>query len=371
MGDIRSKRRAAGRYRESRRRKRTSHPGSSPTDPARAAVAPAAILALALTGCVPQIVSDVLAPRDLTPPGVTAWDCADARELRIDFDEEVGAAASDFALSPNLGALELETDGCRVLIRVQGEAAPGTPLALEGRVRDAAGNSTAFVLPFWAYNPRLPRIVINEALTQGTAAHPDAVELRALEAGNLAGLTFYVGSAAHKSLRFIFPSCEVFAGEFIVLHLKPEGLAEEVDEIDDAAASGGLDSSGARDFWYRPGVGALPGENGALSLYRSPTGCVRDALLYSARTSESDTKYGGFGTQALYDQARDLAAAGAWSVEGSVRPEDAARSEGATSTRTLCRSSDSQDTESAADWHVVPTKGSSLGTINTDSVYAP
>ncbi len=330
-------------------------------------------LAALLSACVPQVVSEVLAPRDLTPPSVRAWDSIGAGEFVVDFDEDVEASPADFASDPDLGVLEARTEGSRVRISASGALSAGEALSLEGTVRDASGNSTSFVLPFWGHNPSLPGILLNEVLTQGSTTHPDVLELAVLESGNLAGLTFRVGCAGKPVLRYVFPPCQVAAGEYVVLHLKPQGIPEERDETADAAASGGLDAYPySRDFWYRGGDGALPGENGVLTLYRSPTGSLRDALLYSARTSGSDTKYGGFGSQSLLDQARSIVAEGGWVIPGSeVRPEDAARSEGTTSTRTICRSSASADSDTASDWHVVPTKGSTIGRQNSDAIYSP
>ncbi len=337
------------------------------------AAAAALVLAVLLSGCVPQVVSEVLAPRDLRPPSVRDWDAPGPGEFVVEFDEEVEASPADFASDPDLGALEVRGEGDRIRVLSPSPLDPGRSLSLEGTVRDAAGNSTSFVLPFRGYNPDLPRVLLNEALTQGTSTHPDLVELAVLDPGNLAGLTFRVGCASVPVQVYVFPPCEVAAGEFVVLHMKPQGLGEEVDETDDPAASGGLDAFPySRDFWYTGGDGALPGENGVLTLYRSTTGPILDALLYSARTSESDTKYAGFGSQSLLDQARGIVAEGAWRIAGAeVRPEDAARSEGTTSTRTLCRSSDSGDTDSAPDWHVVPTRGSTVGGTNSDAVYVP
>ncbi len=337
------------------------------------ACGPALLGVLVLAGCVPELVSDALEPRDLTPAGVVAWDSSGSRELLVEFDEEIHPAPGGFAAAPDLGVLETLAEGSRLRIRTGADAAPGRAFSLEGLVEDASGNTTSFVLPFWGYNPALPRVVINEALTQGSSAHPDALELRSLEAGNLAGLAFFVGTPGHPVLRYVFPDCEVAAGAFIVLHMSPQGIPQEIDETEDPTASGGLDAAPeARDFWYRDGGGALPGENGVLTLCRSPTGGLVDALLYSARTSESDSKYLGFGSQALLAQARDLASAGAWGFSGEdVRPEDAARSSGTTSTRTLCRSRDSGDSDSGSDWHVVPTRGSTIGSENTDERYEP
>lgn len=352
------------------------HGKTVPPGGRRSFAVPAAVAAAAaalFSACLPQVMSEVLEPRDLKPPSVRGWDSPGPGEFEVDFDEDVEASPSDFASDPDLGVLEVSSEGSRVRIESSSPLPPGAALSLEGTVRDAAGNTTSFVLPFRGFNPDLPRILLNEALTQGTSTHPDLVELVVLETGNLAGLTFRVGCAAEQVLVFVFPPCEVEAGEYVVLHLKPQGLPEEVNETGDPAASGGLDAFPySRDFWYPGGDGALPGENGALSLYSSATGPILDALLYSARTSESDTKYAGFGSQSLLDQARGIVAEGAWRIAGTeVRPEDAARSEGTTSTRTLCRSSDSGDTDSAPDWHVVPTRGSTVGGANSDALYVP
>ncbi len=349
------------------------YPGSRGYISTRAFVPAALLFSYLLTACLPQVVSEAFSPRDLRPPSVRDWDSTGPGEFSVQFDEEVEASAADFASDPDLGEMEISSEGNRIRIAAASPLPPGSALSLEGTVRDGAGNSTSFVLPFWGYNPSLPVVLLNEVLTQGSTTHPDLVELAVLESGNLAGLTFRVGCAAEPVQTYVFPPCEVAAGDFVVLHLKPQSLPEEMDETGDAAASGGLDAYPyARDFWYPGGDGALPGENGCLTLNGSPTGRILDALLYSARTSASDTKYGGFGSQALLDQARALAAEGAWRIAGSeVRPEDAARSEGTTSTRTICRSSDSGDTDSGSDWHVVPTKGSTVGRTNSDALYVP
>jgi hypothetical protein len=191
-------------------------------------------------------------------------------------------------------------------------------------------------------------------------------------AGNLAGLSFFVGVKDDNDGRYVFPPCEVAAGELIVLHLKPQGLAVELDEIGDIGASGGIDATPtARDFWY-PGSLTLPGKNGALSVYDNPQGSMREAVVYCERTSESDTAYRGFGTAKLLRRVDAIVAAGMWRIAGSqARPEDAAWSGAVTSTRTLGRSSQSSDTDHASDWHIVPTRGSTIGAINNDTVHKP
>jgi hypothetical protein len=260
-----------------------------------------------------------------------------------------------------------------VLVVLDGEQEPGVAYVLTGLVSDGAGNLSSFVLPYWGFNADPARLVINELLTEGTASRPDAIEFFVLQGGNLAGLTLFIGSPGLHDLRYVFPACTVAKGEFIILHLKPQGLPEEQDELEDVTLSGGIDSSSAaRDFWVRGEPGSLSGKNGVVSLCNSPTGSIMDAMAYSERTSESDTKYSGFGTASFRDRVGEIVARGAWIIQGtSPRPEDCARSTGTTSTRTICRSSDSVDTDRAGDWHIVPTRGISLGRPNTDEVHVP
>ena len=188
----------------------------------------------------------------------------------------------------------------------------------------------------------------------------------------MAGLVLYQGTAASWDNRLVFPAFEVHAGEYVLVHFKPQGLPEERDEPGGPALSGGLDASPvAYDFWVPGGTG-LPGNNGVLSLYDRPGGELRDGVLYSNRTSASDSLYRGFGSAATLDRAEELAGEEGWSAaQEGIRPEDAVNPDSSTATRSLCRSSDSRDSDCAADWHTVPTRGSTFGTMNSDERYVP
>ncbi len=342
---------------------------------ARCAVSMLGLAALLVAiSCVPEPVVEVFVATDLRPPAVLAWGPLGGSELVVSFDEEVRADAACFASSPGPGVtgVRLGDDGRSVVVSLAGAQGPGEAYAVSGLVADAAGNMSSFVLPYWGFNPEPPKMLINEIISEGSATHPDAVELYVAEGGNCAGMALFLGLPADFTLRYVFPSIKVAAGDYMVLHLKPQGLEVELDECLDKAASGGIDAcASAWDLWYRGGDGALPGKNGALTLCDSPRGKIVDALLYSERTGESDSKYGGFGSAALRDRVGAIVAAGAWVASDPPRPEDCARSAGVTSTRTLCRSSSSFDSDSRTDWHVTPTKGATLGAVNTDAVHAP
>jgi hypothetical protein len=181
-----------------------------------------------------------------------------------------------------------------------------------------------------------------------------------------------VGTPSSFDACLVFPSFEVRRGSFIVVHCRPSGDAAEVDETGDPALSGGLDASPtALDFWLR-GCTGLGGNNGVVTLYARPGGPLLDGLLYSNRTSGSDERYRGFGGAETLARAEELVREGGWRVAGTaVAPEDAVNPEGSTATRSLCRSSTSEDTDGKEDWHVVPTRGATFGAENRDDRYEP
>ncbi|GAB1432457.1 hypothetical protein MASR2M29_10820 [Spirochaetota bacterium] len=329
---------------------------------------------LVLYACLPQPLPPGFSPGDLKPPAVISWAPGSPLEVQVFFDEPVADILPDFANNPGLGILSVnlgDTDNS-IVVTLDAEQLPGEAYSISGSIADAAGNMSSFILPYWGYNPEPPKLLINELLTEGSAARPDALEFFAMESGNCAGLAFFVGVPGNYQLRYIFPPLKVEAGDYIILHLKPQGLPVELDETIDKTLSGGADSSAAAwDLWYRQGDGALPGKNAVLSLCLSPVGNYMDAVAYSERTVDSDSKYGGFGTTALLNRIMALAASGAWTFSDPPRPEDCARSTGTTSTRTICRNSESFDSNSGSDWHVVPTRGISLGGPNTDDVHEP
>jgi len=342
-----------------------------------AAAVPAALCVAACTlemSCVPEPVAAVFAAGDMRPPAVAGWGPAGGAEVVISFDEEIMAAVPGFASTPGPGIVSARVgEDCRsVVVTLDGEQTPGAAYAVSGMVSDAAGNLSSFVLPYWGFNPDPPELVINELVTEGSSTHPDLVEFFVVEGGECAGLAFFVGTPEDFDIRYLFPPLSVQAGDLLVLHLKPQSIEGEIDEVDDKAASGGIDAvPGAWDLWYRGGDGALSGKNGVVSLCATPRGGFMDAVPYSERTVDSDSGYGGFGTAALRDRVASVVSAGAWSASDPPRPEDCARSTGTTSTRSVCRSPASADTDARADWHVAPTKGATPGAVNGEEVYVP
>jgi hypothetical protein len=327
---------------------------------------------LSAIACAPFQSTAAPASPDLVPPVLVKAVAAASDRIVLEFDEAPSLAPDSLELTPDLSVSAHEVRDKTIVLTTAGAQVVGREYRLRLTVADVAGNSAWLIVRFYGFNPAPPRLLINEFITQGSAAHPDLVELKVITGGNLGGLCFCCGTAAINKYRFVFPPRPVLAGDFILLHLKPQNLPVEIDETLAIDTSGGLDASPvAFDFWVRDGSG-LSGNNGVLSLYTQPDGELIDAVLYSNRASDSDTEYRGFGSADLMAQTDELCAADGWRVQGEkAAPEDAVNPTGSTTTRSLCRTSGSTDTDGKSDFHIVPTKKASFGRENSDEAYQP
>ncbi len=343
-----------------------------PAAPGAAVVAAAALVAaLMLAGCGPVPDPRSAQGADLCPPQVQLVHALDATQIAVEFDEEASLVAGKTTIDPPLAVVGSSGPSKQVTIDADPQS-PGRHYQLQASAADARGNVASFQADFWGFNARVPRLLINELTPRGSGNHPDLVELKVVTDGDMGGVVFYVGTQGNYQQRLVFPSFPIRKGAFILVHCRPTGNPAEVNETDNPSASGGQDASEtAIDVWLPGGTG-LPGNNGALTLYDRPGGAVLDAILYSNRTATSDELFRGFGSDQMLGWAEELVRQGAWTAAAQkVSPEDAVNPEGSTATRSLCRSSSSADTNTAADWHIVPTRASSFGSENSDEVYVP
>ncbi len=309
---------------------------------------------------------------DLHPPEFLGALARDSRRVVLRFDETVVALPKSVSLTPNVDIESVRGEDCELVVTLSSNQAVGTAYAIEASVEDTCGNSTSVITSFYGFNPDVPALLINEFITQGSTTHPDLVELLVLESGNTAGMCLYEGMPGNWDNRIVLPSIDVEAGDYLLVHFKPQGLAEEIDEVELTDLSGGLDASlAAYDLWVERGDG-LSGNNGVLSLFRCPGGDIIDAVVYSNRTSDSDSNYGGFGSRDVYERVLELEPSGQWKRNGAhIAPEDAVDPDPSTATRSMCRGSNAGDSDSRADWHITPTSGSTFGEVNSDEVYVP
>jgi hypothetical protein len=309
------------------------------------------------------------AEADLRPPQVETVRTLGPREIGIRFNEDASLDAEKTRITPDLAISGITASARETVIRGAAQT-PGRLYTLETEALDARGNSASFIVEFYGWNGSVPRLLINELTPRGSGSHPDLVELKALTAGDMGGVTLYLGTPGSHDGRIRFPSFHVAAGSFILVHLKPAGDPGEVDETADTASSTGFDASDAAfDFWMRESKG-LGGNNGVVSLYDRPGGACLDGFLYSNRTSQSDERYRGFGSTEMLARAEELVRDGGWKPAGSrVLPEDGVNPDGSTGTRSIGRSSSSADSDVPSDWHIVPTRKATFGAENSDEVW--
>lgn len=330
------------------------------------------VLGVVLSGCAPG--GDAEGPpfnADILPPTVIKSEVVDERRIRFTFDEPAAGEPEGVHIEPSLPVESVKPEGNTILVSFAEAQKIAENYVMRLKVKDKAGNSLSFLYKFSGWNPRVPRILINELTPRGSKAKPDAVELLVMSEGNIGGVVFTVGVEGDAKGEFVFPLVEVKSGDFIVMHTKPQGIPEEVNETAGINVSGGrLATDTARDFWM-PEAPGLPGNNGAAVLYSRRRGKVLDAVIWSSRADNPDDEYLGW-TRESFKWASALAASGAWQSSGeAVLPSEAVQAEGSTATRSICRGTDANDTDTPSDWHIVPTRGASFGAANTDDIYRP
>lgn len=309
------------------------------------------VLLTLLTSCEAQPHIDVVnavVGKDISSPRLLNTKTVDSYRLEILFDERIfckreslsvsGATISSISVYNHTLIVEFKTP----LIAAQS-------YLLTGRVTDISGNSLYFETHVWGFNPHVPSLLINEFTTKGSGNNPDRVELLALEDGNLAGVTLYDGLKDSYDSKTVLPSYEVHKGDYIVI------------EYSDALR-------GVHNIEFWGGVVNLGSNNGVITLYDSPEGEIIDAVLYSNRTSDSDTSFGGFGTKKVHERVLLVEQSGQWGPL-PLRPESGVDSTSSTATRSFNRMPHAQDTNTKSDWHIVPTSKATFGEENCIEVF--
>lgn len=317
---------------------------------------PAVVLLLTLPLCSCEAeprheIFNVLSGQDCKSPVLLASEAVTPDKIVCRFDETVFCSPEDFSVDDSARRIEsvVPTNG-EITVTFDRPVSAGTRVNISGRVADRVGNTLSFTVGAWGYNDHPPRLVINEFTTKGSGNNPDRVELFARTSGNLAGITLYDGIGQSFDSECILPEYEVEQGDYIVIE-----YGEQLREVHRIEFSGGPVGLGAN--------------NGVITLCASPQGKILDAVLYSNRTSDSDTAYDGFGTRKVQERAALLQECGQWLPNDPVTPQSGVNSTSSTATRSFCRDPGAADSDSADDWHIVPTGKASFGTENTTQRY--
>jgi len=340
------------------------------------ALATAILASVTLIGCagcsglpaLPEMVEG-----DWTPPILQGIQATGETEVLLNFNEEVRLSSMRFEpASVTVSQSRWDEERSSLAVALTDPLEAGKEYGIDAEVSDTAGNLSSFVATFYGLNPDLPPVLINEVVCEGSSSHPDWVELRVFREGLLGGLTLYEGGPGVWDSRFVFPQIHVSADDYVVVHFKPEGIPEEVSETDDPAASGGHDvHPESWDVWVTGGDG-IPNSTGGLTLTAWPGGPVVDAFLYTTKHYDADVDLRGFGLASQLEIFEDIVTRGGWQIAGTfVVPDDGFNPEDSTATRSINRSAEATDTDSAADWHIAPTSGATPGSENTNQRYEP
>ncbi len=294
----------------------------------------AATIATAAAGCSQGQAAAIYPKADLSPPALLQAGPVDSRRVVVRFDEVVAPVVGSFASEPSAD-LTCLSEGANLTVSFEAGQSPGRDYALAGEVDDSCGNRARFLLRFTGWNDRAPSLRVSEVQTgknsSKTKPHRDFIEFEALATGNIGGEEVSWASTV-KTMTYRFPAAEVRKGDFVVLHLAPELLPEEVDEVgSDTAVSGGVDAtSSGREFWCA--ALALPDECGAISISLRPGEAPMDGLFYAA-----DDRSGALADDNLAAIASVLVQSGAWRSSGDkLGWEDAYRWNPSPS-RSICR----------------------------------
>ncbi len=316
-----------------------------------------AILAL-LSACAPE--SQPLFPTeiDLRPPSLLEAGPLGPLSFAARFDEDVALVPESLALEPEL-PFGASAEGRELRVEFGAAQSPGLDYRIAGEVEDPRGNRTRFLVQFVGWNDRAPAMRLSELQTgknsSKTNPHRDYVELEVLEDGNVGGEELAWSSSA-KAFSYRFPGIEVRRGDFIVLHLAPEGIEAEVDETGAATdLSGGIDAtSSGRDLWTS--AGGLPDESGAIGLRGRPGGPFIEGCFYA-----DDEKTGPVGSNKLSDLVAELALSGAWPIAGAEPAWSDAFAWHPSSSRSICRFAEAAGGSS---WYLTESSGQSPGAAN-------
>ncbi len=244
-----------------------------------------AIVCALLQSCGQNSGPGLIPESDLSPPLVVSAAVQGENCFSLVFSEDIRRIDDSYFLEPGPKKAMAIVDGRKLELLFDDAFSPGEDYRVTGEVEDAKGNSTRFVFAFTGWNARPAMMLLSEVQTgknsSKTSPHRDYVEFLVTAPGNLGGMEV-AWSSSVKRCEFEFPGQEVASGDYLVLHLAPEGLPEEKDERgSDLSLSGGIDANpGARDFWCA--AGALPDENGALRISDRRGGAVLDELFYAS-----------------------------------------------------------------------------------------
>lgn len=279
-----------------------------------------------LTACTPQALFDQ------RPPLLVAAQVSDSGDaIDLTFDEPLAEAVTGGDFGPEEPRAAV---GSTAKVPLPPGLKPGRPYVWTAQVKDQGNNLTEVAGRFYGPNDHPATLQLNEVRVAGSGTKGDLVELRVTSPGSLGGWTLEAWSSPTAHQRWVFPDVDVEVEALVVVHYRPTGAQDEVDEVANPASSGGAEARPeAWDFWP-PEAKGLSAAKGIIALRPRPDQAPVDLLVYAKTTG----------------QGLDLASSLGWTADHEYDPSVC------TPTRTWCRSEDG--------WMVVATGCATPGAPN-------
>jgi hypothetical protein len=310
----------------------------------------AGITALLVTACSTEAALQRLLGTSAAAP--VFYGCKTPEDGQVNFRFSSAVKVTSMYFDPPMEA-EILSEGETVAVRFTSALPGGSKITADLLVEDKDRNTLNVLISFRTRNSRIPALAINEIRTAYSNPKVEFVELKALDAGNLGALRLFAAYEKEDPV-FEFPPVEIKKGDYIVVHTRSieAGLVDETGT--NLNASGGADSSPARDFWI-PGSLKLHSTNVIYLMDQD------DRIIDAVTLFDSGYKWKDDVAAAAAEMVRQEA----WDGGG---PDEAVNSSGATATRTICRSAGA-DQNSAANWYITVTSGATPGRANNPGRY--
>lgn len=228
-------------------------------------------------------------------------------------DLEKVSSIENFHNCENKMQVEWEDDPDEFIIhyKLKEKTKIGKCYELYSVVRDSAGSSLSFALPFFGENDHFPDIVIseiNEAYSNKEALS-EYIELYALSSGNLFGLELI---SASNDRHYPLPDIEINKGEYIVVHLRGDEndkncVTEKGSNLNLSKARG---SVAARDIWINSSESALNSTAEIVLLNNNAKNKLLDCVMYCKKDYALSNK--DWKTESLCKYAALCSDAGLW-----------------------------------------------------------
>lgn len=291
-----------------------------------------------------------------------------SREIAFRFSLPVTVSSLIFDPPQEIGEIR---DGEAVLVTLRDPPPGGERIMADILVEDRNGNTLNVLVPFRSRNEDFPSFIITEVRTEYSKPRVEFVELKMLTAGNLGALRMFIAASGLDAPFFEFPPMAVNAGEYVVVHLRTLDPASVNETGGDPGANAYTKENEAQpdawDFWIPESKKRLSKKAGAV-FFTDQDDRIIDAIIFSESAVGSVWQ-----DEKMAQAAELLGEAGAWTgTDGGVPgPADAVPSRNTTVTRSICRDETATDRNSAADWYIAATSGSSPGKPNTAKRYIP